>query len=396
MDVDPSGALTYHRFPRPMTNPPTPASVLIDASALSSVAATSGIGTYVRNLLASLATDPGHGLTINALVTPEVVLDARIGRRTIHRWIKTRARAEVIEHAVKVPMDARRWRRTGEVFHTPGFHAPWGIRSPSVQTLLDLIPLAVDEPDLMHLRKRWQRFGPRYRDADAVIAISRHAADEGIRLLGLDPKRIHVVHLGVDPMFTPGVTTDAKPRVPDQPPYLLMVAAYSRRKGFAEAFAVVSALADAGYPHTLKVVGQVHDFARDELDRLQRGAGRPERIELLGYVADLPALYQAADVVLVSSRYEGFGLPAVEAMACGAPVVAFANSAISEVVAGGGVLVDDGDVDAMVKAVRTLLDNADAAQEWRHKGLDRAAQFTWAGSAARHADVYRAVAERRG
>ncbi|MDQ1392644.1 MAG: hypothetical protein QOF30_1621, partial [Acidimicrobiaceae bacterium] len=359
-----------------MTRPASQPSVLIDASALSSVAATSGIGTYVRNLLAALAADPSHGLTINALVTPEVTLDTRIGRRTIHRRIKTRARGEVIEHAVRVPIDARRWRRNGEVFHTPGFHAPWGIQSPSVQTLLDLIPLAVDEPDLVHLRKRWQRFGPRYRNADAVIAISRHAADEGIRLLGLDPARVHVVHLGVDPMFTtrapsPGSDT------PDQRPYLLMVAAYSRRKGFAEAFAVVSALADAGYPHTLKVVGQVHDFARHELDRLLNGAGRPERIELLGFVADLPALYRQADVVVVTSRYEGFGLPAVEAMACGAPVVAFANSAISEVVTGGGVLVDDGDVDAMVKAVRTLLDSTDAAEHWRHRGLERAAQFTW-------------------
>ncbi len=376
-------------------SPPAPPSVLIDGSALSSVAARSGIGTYVRNLLASLAVwpDGSDRLAVSALVTPDVALDPRIGRRPIHRWVKSRARVEVLEHAVKVPLDAWRYRGEGEVFHNPGFHAPWGIRSPWVQTLLDLIPLALDEPDLQPLRQRWQRFGPRYRDADAIIAISRHAADEGIRLLGLDPKRIHVAHLGVDPAFTPAI--DETP-TGDGPPYVLVVAEYSRRKGFAEAFAVIGALAEAGYPHILKVAGQVHDFARPELLALRAQAPCPARIEILGFAPDLPSLYRQAAAVVVTSRYEGFGLPALEAMACGVPVVAFANTSLVEVVTGGGWLVEDGDVDAMVKAVRTVLDHPPAAAEWREMGLRRAAGFTWAETAARHIEVYRAVAERRG
>jgi glycosyltransferase involved in cell wall biosynthesis len=364
--------------------------VLIDASALTSVAARSGIGTYVRNLLAylpSLAEDPGHRLTVRALATPDATIDPRIERLTIRRWVKKHARAEVIEHAVKVPVEARLRRRPGEVFHNPGFHAPWGIQRPWVQTLLDVIPLALDEPDLEPLRKRWQRFGPRYRHADAVIAISRHAADEGTRLLGLDRKRIHVVHLGVDPSFTP----EGSDAPPDRP-YLLVVGEFSGRKGFRQAFAVISALADAGYPHTLKMAGTVRDFARPELLALRDGSGHPERIELLGYVPDLPALYRQASALLVTSRYEGFGLPAVEAMASATPVVAFANTALTEVVTGGGCLVADGDVAAMVIAVRRLLDNPGAAEEMRQKGLQRAADFTWASSIAGHAEVYRAVA----
>jgi glycosyltransferase involved in cell wall biosynthesis len=377
-----------------MTNAsPAQPTVLIDATALSSVAARSGIGTYVRGLLGALAAETAEDLTVNALVTPDVTLDPRIGRRTVQRRIKSRARAEVIEHAIRTPLEARRWRRDGEVFHSPGFHAPWGIQKPWVQTLHDLIPLIVDESDLEPLRKRWQRFGPRYRDADAVIAVSRHAADEGIRLLGIDPSRIHVVHHGVDPMFAQrrgGTPTG------DGPPYLLLVAEYSRRKGFAQAFAVISALADAGYPHTLKVAGQVHDHARAELRQLEVSAGRPERIEILGYVADLPSLYQGATAMVMTSRYEGFGLPAVEAMASGIPVVAFANTALTEVITGGGLLVDDGDVEAMAKAVRTLLDCPDVALEWQEKGLARAAHFTWSESAHRHAAVYRSVAGGRG
>jgi glycosyltransferase involved in cell wall biosynthesis len=83
-------------------------------------------------------------------------------------------------------------------------------------------------------------------------------------------------------------------------------------------------------------------------------------------------------------------------MACGVPVVAFSNTAITEVVEGGGVLVADGDVDAMVKAVRSLLDSREQLADWRGRGLERAATFTWAKSAALHADVYRSVAEARG
>ena len=362
-------------------------SVLIDASSLSSVAASSGIGTYVRNLINALVAAPDPRLAVRALATPDAPLDAAAVRASIHRRIRSRPRAEVIEHAVLLPLDLVRHRRAGEVFHSPGFHAPWGVRRPWVQTLHDVIPLVVDEPDLAALRQRWRRFGPRYRRADAVIAISQHAAGEGIRLLGLEPGRVHVAPHGVGTSFTP----DGGP--PADPPYLLMVSAYSRRKGFAEAFAVVDALAGAGYPHTLKVAGPVHPSVADDLARVRAQAQSPERIEVLGFVPDLAELYRRATAVLVPSRYEGFGLPAVEAMACGAPVVAFSNSAITEVVEGGGVLVPDGDVAAMVGAVRTLLDSPAAAEEWRERGLARAAGMTWARSAALHAEVYRQVAD---
>src|SRR5713101_4275063 len=229
-----------------MSSSPTYVSVLIDASVLSSVGSGSGVGTYVRNLLSELSSSPELRLSVNALVTPEVRLDPNVGRRPIHRRLKFRARAEMMENAALLPLDARR-RAPGEVFHNPGFHAPWGMQPPWVQSLLDVIPLVLDDPDQAVLRKRWKRFGPRYRRADAVIAISRHAADEGIRVLGLNPRRVQVAHLGVDPAYRPG------DEPPADPPYLLVVGEYSRRKGFAEAFAVIDALSEAGYPHSLKV-----------------------------------------------------------------------------------------------------------------------------------------------
>jgi glycosyltransferase involved in cell wall biosynthesis len=357
--------------------------VVLDAQPLTSVAADGGIGSYTRHLLDALATRDDldlHALCLDGALLPEGVQPIPI-RRVAHR-----PRLEAREHAFRVRYDLRRHRPADSVFHNPSYHAPAGVAAPWVQTLLDVIPLVIDTPDQAVLRARWKRFGPRYRNASAVIAISRHAADEGIRLLGLEARKVHVAPLGVDRTFVAGSG-------PTDPPYLLTVGHYSRRKGFAEAFAVMDALADAGYPHRLVVAGRIHPWARAELSALHRAARHPERIALHDAVPDLVPLYQGATAFVMTSRYEGFGLTALEAMACGVPVVAFANSSVSEVVGQGGQLVDDGDVMAMTMAVRTVLDDPSCASEWRERALAQARLFSWTTCAAQHAQVYHAVTE---
>jgi len=321
---------------------------------------------------------------VTALVTDSVHLPAGVHRREVHRVAHV-GRAELVEHALRLPLDLR--RTSGDIFHNPAVHAPWRVDRPWVQTLFDVIPLVRDDPDMAALRKRWRRFAPRYRRADAIVAISRSAADDGIRVLGLDPARIQVAHLGVGPEFRPGPG-------PTDPPYLLVVSEFSTRKGFAEAFAVTARLAERGHPHLLKVAGRVHPWAREALLATVAASPRPDLVEVLGFVEDLPALLRDASVFLMSSRYEGFGLPALEAMASGLPVVAFANSAVTEVVTGGGALVPDGDVAAMTEAVYRLLESPAAWQDARDAGLARAAQFTWAASAKLHAEVFSSVAGR--
>jgi glycosyltransferase involved in cell wall biosynthesis len=246
--------------------------------------------------------------------------------------------------------------------------------------------LVYADPALAAERRRWRVLGPRYRKAARIIAISRYTADEGIRLLGLDPGRIVVAHHGVDPAFSPDPAESD-----EHPPYLLMVSEYSARKGYSEALQVIGALADLGYPHLLRIAGRIAPWVKPAVMGLVDTAPRRDRVDLLGFVEDLPGIYRRADVFIGSSRYEGFGLPALEAMASGTPVVAFANSATPEVVGDGGLLVADGDIPAMVKAVRSLLDDRAKWEEVRLRGLERARQFTWQRSVELHREVYRSV-----
>jgi glycosyltransferase involved in cell wall biosynthesis len=354
--------------------------VLFDGRGLRGDSAASGVGTYARELLRGLSTC--DDLELAALTTADTPLPAGVARRRVQRFWAERRRG-VVEHALRVPLELRLARY--DVFHNPLFYAPAGVPGPWVQTLFDVIPLVLDDPDLAHLRRWWGRFGPRYARADAVVAISRHAADEGIRRLVLDHRRVHVVHLGVSPTYHPGGERD-------DPPFLLAVSQFGRRKGFEHAVAVVDALADAGHPHVLRIAGTVPPSLQPAFDTILRGARHPERVEVLGYVDDLGDLYRRASVFVLPSRYEGFGLPALEAMASGTPVVSFANSSLTEVVGEGGVLVDDGDTEAMVKAVRSIVESPAHAAELTDAGLAWAASFTWDACASATADVYRAVA----
>jgi glycosyltransferase involved in cell wall biosynthesis len=341
-----------------------------------------GIGTYCRHVLAALAEEAD--LEVTALVPTGTEVPDGVRARRVLRVAPGRWAAE--EHDLLLPLDLL--RTPGDVLFSPGKLPPRWSPYPVVQTVHDLVPLS-DPTASPSERREWQRASRRWQHAAAVVAVSAHTAVEATATLGLDSSRLHVVPHGVDAAFRPGPrgSTD---------PYLLFVGEYDPRKRHRLAFQVIGTLADRGLPHTLRVTGRIAPWYAELMAQLVADAPRPDRIELLGYqnVDALVRLYQQADVLLVTSSAEGFGLPAVEAMSCGTPVVTFDTHA-SQVVGDGGLVVPDGDVTAMADAVAAICTDETLRRDLRERAVRRAATFSWAESGRQHAAILRTEARRR-
>lgn len=344
-----------------------------------------GIGTYLRHLLSGLAHEPD--LRTSVLASPSETLPAGIARVPVRR--PGPARWQDRQHALRLPAELR--RSTASVVHTPGRTVPRSVDRPWVHTLHDLTPLVFDHPTFAGERVMWERQGDRLRTATTVITPSKATARVAIERLNVDRDRIVVIPHGIDPALK---RRSGVERASD-PPHLLWVSSWGPHKGLDQAVAVMDELADRGQPHHLRVVGWNDRWMRKQVDATVRAARRPERVHVDGWVADIGASYRSASALLVTSRSEGFCLPAAEAMACGTPVVAYDNTAITELVEGAGLLVPDGDVDAMVGALHDLLDDQDLAAATEANGTARAATLSWSSSVSAHVSVFAAAVHAR-
>ena len=214
------------------------------------------------------------------------------------------------------------------------------------------------------------------RRALGVVTVSEFSRRELIDLAGLDPSRLTVIPGGVDARFAPGADrTRAAERLGLARPYVLTVATDDRRKNVEKLAPVARALATEG----IELV-----WAGDRRPYFA-AAAEAAGVRSLGYVddADLPGLYAGARAFVLPSRYEGFGLTCLEAMACGTPVVAADRAALPETCGDAGLLVDPDDGTALTRAVRIAATDVAAREAMRAAGLRRAAQFSWDRTAAR-------------
>ncbi|HUR86526.1 MAG TPA: glycosyltransferase family 1 protein [Solirubrobacteraceae bacterium] len=278
----------------------------------------------------------------------------------------------------------RRARRAGiDVLHCPSPLVPARpIATPLVVTVHDVVawehPEWMGRANVLQHRLVLERVLPR---AAVVLTSSQFTRGELMRRLGLDPERVAVAPLGVDGAFTP--EGDGGVDGVDGP-YLLAVGTLQPRKDLATALAAFERLAAHGLAHALVVAGARGWRDAETLARVQ-ASPHADRIHVLGRV-DEPALVRAlrgADVLLFPSRYEGFGLPPLEAMACGTPVIAARATSIPEVVGDAALLVEPGDVAGFAGAVTRLVDDPALRRDLRERGLRRAAQFGW----DRHVDL---------
>lgn len=237
------------------------------------------------------------------------------------------------------------------------------------------------------------------RRADHIIAVSEQSKRDVIAAYGIPAGKITVIYEAADPRFGPqptGVVAAVRARyhLPDR--YLLFVGTIEPRKNLGRLLAAFERLHAAGFTDALVIVGKRGWLYDDFFARLE---GSPARQAVLfpGFVPDpdLPAVYAGAQALAFPSEFEGFGLPVLEAMACGTPVVCSNTSSLPEVAGDAALLIDPLDVDALIDALRRVLTDADLAADLRARGRAQAARFSWDRAAAETLTVYRRVQDRQ-
>ena len=357
-----------------------------------------GVGRYARGLLRGFAElaaegvelavglEPGAGLRPESLAEPGAggglfgapVHALPLDARGLPWWRRGRA------------LDAGLRAAGADVFHIPAqFYAYHYLRiaTPCVITVQDLIPFLEPASERERRRgpRRLRRLGQFCRRARRVIALSGWVRAQCVEVLGVDPERVVAIPPGVEPHFTrePGDDAAVLRRHGLVRPYFVYVGgddAHKNLAGLLEAFRRF--LEAAPGEHELVLVGRgAADLPADP------------RVRRLAFVGDaeLPALYRGARACVSLSRHEGFGLPFLEALACGTPVLAGDVTAVPETLAGAGLLVDPDDPAQAARVLLRLAREPALRTELRERGLKRAAGFTWERAAAATLDAYRAA-----
>jgi glycosyltransferase involved in cell wall biosynthesis len=232
------------------------------------------------------------------------------------------------------------------------------------------------------------------RHADRILAISNWAAADLVRTAGLDAKRIDVAALGVRQAAEPTPEAELRRRLElGDEPVILCVAQKRPYKGHA---VLIRALAELDGSHPTLVLPGAATPYEAELRSLADDLGVGDRVRFLGWVSerDLEGLYVLAACMALPSRHEGFGLPVLEAMRCGTPVVCSDRTALPEVAGDAALLVDPEDVGAVAEAIGGVLASPELADDLAARGRDRAERFTWAATAEATLASYRRALER--
>ena len=372
-----------------------------------------GLGTYARHLAEGLlALEGGPALTAfyNGSATYPLPPNlASLPTYTLPLATRPWRLVAALSQQLNVGLD--RWLLDCDLFHATEHLLP-RLKGPrTVLTVHDLIFLLFPEYHLPLNRWFLNRFMPLFiRRADAIIAISQCTKDDLIRHYGVPSEKVTVIYEGVDSRFHPVTDPDVLGRVraryglPEH--YILYVGTIEPRKNLTallEAFVALRKQASNRQPATSNqrleagswklVIAGKRGWLYEGFFRRLRELGLEGEVILLGFVPDedLPALYSAAELFVFPSLYEGFGLPVLEAMACGTPVIASNASSLPEVVGEAGILIDPHDVGGLVKAMGRVLMDGGKRREMREKGLQQAARFSWERTAAMTLGVYRSV-----
>ena len=310
-----------------------------------------GVGRYIAGLLDALEALRPQGLRARPLFLPG---PAQRGLRGLAKRLPF---AYSLAEASRALLLERERQRGLSVYHETNHAAPM-FRGPVVLTVHDLSTVLQPQMQEAARARHFSRaLVARARNAARVIVPTEAIAKEVCDHLGVRRDRVRVIHHGVDSRFSPGL--EARGR------FVLYTGDDGPRKGLAT---LRAALPD-GVP--LKLAGPGHGYVGDH---------------------ELLRLYRTAAVLVLPSLYEGFGLPLLEAMACGTPCIASDDPALVEVAGGAALHFPRGDSDALRRCIEQVLDDAGLRADLSRKGIARARAFRWDDCARRHVEVYREAA----
>jgi glycosyltransferase involved in cell wall biosynthesis len=353
-----------------------------------------GIGQYIIRLVESLARIDSEDQFILFHIWKDrktIVQNANFKRETL--WTPSHHRFETITVSVEFA------RSKIDVLHNPDFIPPAYTRFPSVITVHDLAFLRDPGYLTRDSARYYGQVDVAARRANHIIAVSESTKRDLINLLGVSEEKITVIYEAAHSRFVPVTDTEvlsrARARRALPTDFILFVSTIEPRKNLATLLHAFRRLRDNYKSRAMLAIVGHEGSGIEKIRSIVKELNLEDIVCFLSDITDeeLVLLYNAAKLFVLPSLYEGFGLPPLEAMACGTPVIVSNVSSLPEVVGDAGLLIDPEDVEGLTVAMWRALTDEKLRRELREKGCKRAQTFSWERAARETLNVYRRVAE---
>ncbi|MBI1805770.1 MAG: glycosyltransferase family 4 protein [Ignavibacteria bacterium] len=353
-----------------------------------------GIGTYIQQLTRALAqrSSPFSFVMYVSSADEEKIRFPPGWKRELVQYKKYSA-----QEILRLGYDAR--KAGADIFHAPHYTLPIGLCQKSVVTIHDLIHLRF--PSYHNVFKRsyaWAMFRHAVTNSGAVITDSEFIRQDILRTFSVNEKKIHVTHLGVSEDFAPMRDStrghDFRSRYRLVNPYILYVGSLKPHKNIPFLFRAFKNISTKQRDIDLVMIGErvsEHKRLTHEINIL----GIQNRVKELGEVssADLISAYSLAEVFVLPSEYEGFGFPALEAMACGTPVVVSNAGSLPEIVGDAALVVPSHDVGALEEAMMNIIRQPGIKRSLVERGFQHVRKYSWCTTAKQTLAIYESLLE---
>lgn len=363
-----------------------------------------GVGQYTYQLARNLKREPELALDFfyGNRFSEAIEESPSMAAGKFRVWVRTYVpRAYEIRLALEQRhFDKGTRQKRYDLYHEPNYLA-LRFDGPTVITVHDLSWIRYPEthpPERVKAMNNY--FEPRLRRASLLLTDSVFVKDEIVRTFGIDPGLVRALPLGVDEVFHPRQADETQPLLSNHGlqhgSYFLAVGTLEPRKNVQGTIAAYAALPEATRNRHPLVLAGMKGWQTSAIERLLSPLVRNGQVRMLGYLprAELATVTAGARAMVYPSLYEGFGLPVLEAMACGVPAITSNVSSLPEVVGDAGIMVDPGDTDALARAMDSVADDEALHAALSRKALAQAAQFSWERCAAETAAAYRFAASR--